>query len=138
MKPSRIALAMVVAGLVGLSIFASLAYRAVNIRTALPSEAVTRFEAVRQRFLNGAASAVSEVKLLEVLAYRASEQRLVEAHVPFWFLRMKGPALEFALRDTGLDLNRLGLTADDLARRGPGLVLDQTQANGDRLLVWTE
>ena len=138
MKPSRIALAMVVAGLVGLSIFASLAYRAVNIRTALPSEAVTRVETVRQRFLNGAASAVSEVKLLEVLAYRASEQRLVEAHVPFWFLRMKGPALEFALRDTGLDLNRLGLTADDLARRGPGLVLDQTQANGDRLLVWTE
>jgi hypothetical protein len=31
----------------------------------------------------------------------------------------------------------LQLAAADLGRHGPGLVLDQTSATGDRLLVWT-
>ena len=81
---------------------------------------------------------VPEVKRLEVLGYRAAEERLVTAHVPLWFLSLKGPALQFAVRDTGLDLERLGLNADDLSRRGPGLVLDQVLKNGDRLLDWAE
>lgn len=46
--------------------------------------------------------------------------------------------MQFTLRDTGLDLERLHVTGDDLARHGPGLILDQQRPNGDRLLVWTE
>jgi hypothetical protein len=158
MKPSRIALAIAVAALVAMSIFGNLVYRAVSVTEASPSEALIRFTAVRKRFADqvpmleveasgritrsaappGAASAVPGVKRLEVLGYRAAEERLVTAHVPFWFLSLKGPALQFAVRDTGLDLERLGLTAEDLARHGPGLVLDQVSPNGDRLLVWAE
>lgn len=158
MKASRIALGITVAALVGFSISGSLVYRAVNVEEANSSEALIRFAAVRKKFANqvpmlevdasghvarssvpaAAAPGVAAVKHLEVLAYRAAEERLASAHVPFWFFSLKGPALQFAVRDTGLDLERLGLTADDLSRHGPGLVLDQVRPNGDRLLVWTE
>jgi hypothetical protein len=30
------------------------------------------------------------------------------------------------------------LTAADLERHGPGLILDEASGNGDRLLVWTQ
>jgi hypothetical protein len=73
-----------------------------------------------------------------VLAYQAGEQRLVAADVPFWFFRLKGPAAQYALSGTGLDLKRLGITAADLERHGPAVVIDHTRPNGDRLLVWTE
>ena len=157
MKPSRIALAITVAGLVGLSIFGNIVLRAVGVKKASSSEALTRFAAAREKFAGQApmlevdasgnvtrsvarpaAGSVPGVNRLEVLAYRAAEERLVEAHVPFWFLRLKGPAFQFAVRDTGLDMERLQLTADDLSRHGPGLVLDQVRPNGDRLLVWVE
>jgi hypothetical protein len=58
--------------------------------------------------------------------------------VPLWFLRVKGPAAQVALRGTGFDLEALGLTADDLARSGIGVVLDDARENGDRVLAWTE
>jgi hypothetical protein len=80
----------------------------------------------------------SPVSVLRVLAYRIPEQRLVRAAVPFWFLKVKGPAVQYALRDTGLDLDRLGITASDLEQYGPAVVFDETRHNGDRLLVWTE
>ncbi|MEO8360692.1 MAG: hypothetical protein ABI672_11735 [Vicinamibacteria bacterium] len=158
MKPSSIALAVVVAALVGASIFGSLVHRSVSVKQASSSEALTRFTAVREKFAGqrpllevdasgavtrsaeraGAASPAPVVKRLRVLGYRAGEERLIEADVPFWFLRLKGPALEFAVRDTGLDLERLKLTPDELSRHGAGLVLDQIRPNGDRLLVWAE
>jgi hypothetical protein len=75
---------------------------------------------------------------MRVLAYRRPEQRLVRADVPLWFLKLKGPAVQYALRGTGLDLERLGVTPADLERYGACVVLDETRANGDRLLVWTE
>jgi hypothetical protein len=73
-----------------------------------------------------------------VLAYRADAERLVRADLPFWFVKMKGTAVQYALGDTGLDLGALGIDPVELERYGPCLILDQTRANGDRLLVWTE
>jgi hypothetical protein len=77
-------------------------------------------------------------ELLVVLAYWASEERLVRVDVPFWFVKLKGPAAELALRDTGFDLRRLHMTASDLEELGPCLILDEGRANGDHVLVWTE
>ena len=72
------------------------------------------------------------------LAYRVAEQRLVRADVPFWLLKAKGPAVQYSLRGTGVDLERLGVTPADLQRYGASVVLDESRENGDRLLVWTE
>ena len=84
------------------------------------------------------ASGRSRPTRLGVLAYRARDQRLVTADVPFWFFRLKGPAAQFAVRGTGLDLERLQITPADLERHGPAVVIDHTNRDGDRLLVWAE
>lgn len=78
------------------------------------------------------------VRVLRVLAYRRDLGGLVSADIPLWFLSLKGPAIDLALRGTGIDLDTLGLSAKELRRHGPSLVLDEHRANGDRLLLWTE
>ncbi len=158
MRASRIVLSIAVAALVGSSIFGRLVYQAVDMEQVTQSEALTRFKAVHERFVNQAtmlevdasgrvAPAASppegragsrEVRRLEVLAYHVADERLVMAHVPFWFFTLKRPAVQFAVRGTGLDLDELQLTAENLARHGPGLILDRIFPNGDRLLVWAE
>ena len=80
----------------------------------------------------------SRLKRIGVLAYRPDSERLYRMDIPFWFYRMKGPALEFVLRDTGFDLGDLGLKPKELQRRGPGLVLDEEQQDGGRIVVWVE
>ncbi len=158
MRTSRVLLSITVAALVGFSIFGRLVYQAVDMEEVTQSEALTRFKAARERFVNQApmleadasgrvAPAKSppdgragsrEVRRLEVLAYHVADERLVMAHVPFWFFTLKRPAVQFAVRGTGLDLDELQLTAENLSRHGPGLILDRTLPNGDRILVWAE
>lgn len=73
-----------------------------------------------------------------MLAFRAGDNRLLRSDIPFWFLRLKGPAAQFALRGSGFDMKRLGITPGDIARQGTGIILDETSASGGRLLVWAE
>ena len=73
---------------------------------------------------------------LLVLVYHRSTGRLIRAEVPFWFLRMKGPASERLLRGAGIDLQEFGLAVDDLARYGPSLVFDGERGE-DRVLLVT-
>jgi hypothetical protein len=73
---------------------------------------------------------------LLVLVYHRPTERLIRAEVPFWFLRMKGPASERILRGLGIDLAEFGLTVDDLSRYGPALVFDGTRGE-DRVLLVT-
>jgi len=143
------------AAAVGLSVFGMMAWRAVSVQRADRSEALRHFDAVRSRlpttdplvqrdrsgrFVRRDASrrGAPAPKQLRVLAYYAAGERLATADVPLWFLRVKGPAAQVALRGTGFDLESLGLTADDLARSEIGVVLDDARENGDRVLAWTE
>ena len=130
MRASRLLLLLLAGALIGFSIFGVLVYRAVDVERADGPEALRRFSAAR-------AAVGDETPMLEVDG-AGQVVRRVSARVPFWFFRLKRPALEYALRGTGLDLDRLQLRAADLERHGPGLILDQTSANGDRLLVWTK
>ncbi len=79
-----------------------------------------------------------QLKRIGVLAYRPESDQLYRIDIPFWFYRMKGPALEFVLSDTGFDLGELGIKPKDLRRHGPGLVLDETQGDDGRIVVWVE
>ena len=77
---------------------------------------------------------------LRVLAYNPTEGRLADVTVPFWLLRL---APEGQLRlDSGsgieFDAERLNLNVSALEALGPGLVIDHSQPNGVRFLVWTE
>ena len=72
---------------------------------------------------------------LHVMAYDPDDGGLVKLTVPFWILRMKG---KVDLSGSGMSLEDLKVTAADLERFGPALVLDQANAGGDRVLVWSQ
>ena len=146
---------LTVTAVAGIVSFALFAWRSVSIEPAAPHAALQRFaeirntlkgepmlqfgtEGTRAHRLVPTTRQPTHLARMRVLAYRGREERLVRAVVPFWFLRLKGPAVQYVLRDTGLDLDRLGVTPADLERYGAGVVLDQSRSNGDRLLVWTE
>jgi hypothetical protein len=145
-----------VAAVVGIGVAAFFAWHSITVEQTNPDDALRRFDEIRSRLpwtepmLRIDPSGVitrrpvppespgPPLSSMRVLAYRRPEQRLVRADVPLWFLKLKGPAVQYALRGTGLDLERLGVTPADLERYGACVVLDETRANGDRLLVWTE
>jgi hypothetical protein len=156
MRPSRILLLLVVAAVLGVGVFVYLASNTVTVERADDSEAMRQFQAARAAF--GATPPMLEVdatgrvvrhasppsedvhglRQLRVLVFQAQQRRLIRSDVPFWFVTIKGPALQFALRGTGVDLEGLGVTAADIRRHGPGPILDETRSNGDRILVWVE
>jgi hypothetical protein len=139
----------------GFTVFGVLAWRSVTVQRMDAADATSQFDAVLAEFplrealvtrdalgrfkrqpLSGNAGLPPDQ--LHVLAYRAQEQQLVRADVPFWFFKVKGPAVQYALRGTGFDLEALNLTSRDLEQFGAGVVLDETRVNGDRLLAWTQ
>ena len=147
--------ALIVAAVVGVAAFGTLAWRAVTVVHVDTPGALQAFEEARMRVpmttplveRDAAGTFVRRQTViapgpaptaLHALAYYVDGQRLVRADVPLWFAKMKGPALRYAVRDTRLDLDALNLTATDLEDAGAGVVLDETRANGDRLLVWTD
>jgi hypothetical protein len=154
-RNSRLLWCVAIAAMVGIGVFAFFAWHTVTVEQIQPNEVLTRFAEIRTTlpctepiWHVDAAGGVTRREAprepqtrptrLRVLAYRAPQERLVRVDVPFWFLKVKGPGVQYALGETGLDLERLGITPADLEQYGPCLVLDQTRANGDRLLVWTE
>ncbi len=143
---------IVFAVLIGFSV---VGWRSITVERAEPDQADRRFTALRNQFSgiepllrvepDGRVvrrqlepANVKPAYRLRVLAYRVSLGRVVQADVPFWFLKVKGPAIRVSLRDTGLDLDRLGLTPAELQRYGATLVLDELRTSGDRVLVWME
>ena len=139
---------------IGLVVFGAVAWRAVTTEHADPVEAQNRFAAALAASSSktplikrdssghwarpeGTLSRGSQPTHFQILAYRASEARMIKAEVPLWFLKIKGPAVNYALDGTGFHLATLGLTAGDLERAGAGVVIDETRTNGDRVLAWT-
>jgi hypothetical protein len=156
LRPSRILLIVLGAAVFGFVVFGILASRVTTMEKVEQDAVRGRFEAVIDSLDSGpprltrdgsggftntapvAAGPVTRPSKLGVLFCRASDNRLVRSDIPFWFFRLKGSAARFALKDSGFDMDRLGITPKDIARQGPGVILDETFANGDRLLVWAE
>ncbi|MBE0565953.1 MAG: hypothetical protein IH621_08360 [Krumholzibacteria bacterium] len=159
MRPKRVLLGLLAAGIVGWAVFGAWLWRVSDVRRALPAEARAAAAAVRDlypdhvpwllrdadgRFIRtdppGTASGAParRPRHLHVLAWQADERRLVRTDIPFWYLKLKEISLKYLLRRAGVDLDSLGLRPRDLETLGPGLVLDQEFATGDLLLIWTE
>lgn len=75
---------------------------------------------------------------LHVLAYDPDDGGMVKVTVPFWLLRLKMNGSTIDLSGNRVRLEDLKLSVEDLERYGPSLVLDQTSAGGDRVLVWSQ
>lgn len=79
------------------------------------------------------------LKAIHVVVWDPNEQKVVRLNIPFWLLRMtKGKPIKLSSGDEefGHDPVRLNVTADDLERHGPGLILDHRESSGERVLVW--
>ena len=135
-------------------------YRHINAQSTSRESAEEQFAAARARF-NGQkplieirrgddpivhhemlAEAHSDAKIeaLRVLAYDPDENKLVRVSIPFWLIRlMPGKNFSF-LNDNGIDFDsdRVRLTARDLERLGPSLILDEQDRHGAYVIVWTE
>lgn len=80
------------------------------------------------------------VEALHIIVWDPDERKVIKLNMPFWLLRMtKGQPIKIASNDDpdGQHVT-LQITADDLARRGPGLILDHREASGERVLVWAQ
>jgi hypothetical protein len=80
------------------------------------------------------------VETLHIIVWKPDEQKVVRLNVPFWLLRMtKGQPIKLSSNpDPDGEPMRLKITAEDLERRGPGLILDYKEASGQRVLVWAQ
>ena len=156
MRASRFLIWLMAAAVCGIGVFALLVWQAVEVLDAGPADAARAFEEARAPFGDQPAllsrqpdgtlvrrdrqppDAPAVVAHIRVLSYQSASRRLTRADVPFWFFKLKSPAAQFFVRDTGLDLSTLGLTAADLEREGPTLILDETGHAGYQWLVWSD
>ena len=73
---------------------------------------------------------------LHILYWRADNSTLAYTRVPIWLRKLKGPVSRYVLRSSGFDVGRLPLSARQLELRGVSLLLDYTEKNGNRLMLW--
>jgi hypothetical protein len=74
---------------------------------------------------------------LHVLAWDSREEQLARFELPFWLVRLKEAPIRFGTYATGLDDLRVSLTAGDIERYGPGIIID-VQRRGERAMIWVE
>ncbi len=145
-------------GLIGTVVYLSL--RHLNVQRVSTESADREFEQVRARFAGKtplieineedwerprinppaeAAAAHQPLQTMHIMAWNERDGKLVKMDLPFWILRLNSGrnSYVFSSNEFG-DLERLNLSAEDLERYGPGLLLDHRGRRGERVLVWTE
>jgi hypothetical protein len=75
---------------------------------------------------------------INVLAFDPDKERIVRLSIPFWLVRMKMRGATIDLNGRHFNLEDLKLTAEDLERFGPTLIVDHQNASGERVLVWSQ
>jgi len=75
---------------------------------------------------------------INVMAFDPDEGKIVRVSIPFWLVRMKMRGATIDLNGKHMTLEDLRLTAEDLERFGPTLIVDHENTTGERVLVWSE
>jgi hypothetical protein len=77
---------------------------------------------------------------LHLMAWDPGEEQLVRITMPFWILRLSGNRpIRFSSGDDALFRARtLKVTASDIERHGPGLILDHREPGGHHVLIWAQ
>jgi hypothetical protein len=78
-----------------------------------------------------------QVSVVHVRVWEPRERKLVRVDLPMWTLRLMG-SKPMTIEAGGSYRVPLRVTAADIDRRGPGLLIDHTGRRGERLLVWSE
>lgn len=85
-----------------------------------------------------AARSAGALSTLHVVAFDPDDQQLARVDVPFWLVRLKSGPIRFSSYAAGLDNVAVSLTADDIERYGPGIIIDAALPRGARAIVWVE
>jgi len=73
-----------------------------------------------------------------VMAFNPEKGRIIRVTLPFWLLRLKSRHASIDFNGKRMDLEDLKLSIADLERYGPTLIVDQSSADGNRVLVWSQ
>jgi hypothetical protein len=72
---------------------------------------------------------------LYVMVWNAHEEKLVRFSLPLWLLKLKAGPIDINAGD--FHMHDLRVTAEDIERAGPAIVLD-IHEDDTRVLVWTQ
>jgi hypothetical protein len=127
-----------------------------TLEAASATNAEAAFDEVRQRFaarpplleMHGVSTARrnppaadaprTSLNTLHVLAWDAEDEQLARIDVPFWLLRLKETPIRFGTYASGLDELKITLTAAEIERYGPGIIMDISREGRDRALLWVD
>lgn len=162
-RKSRKAL-WIVLGVLGFLVICVLAFamlgfyfvtRNLDMQQATATEASESFETVRARFKDAPIITLDESErvtlsrrppadapaerptTMHVMAYDRNDERIVRVTIPFWMLRMGNENIRLGSGGGDIDFEQLKITAEELERYGPALLLDHTK-DRSRVLVWTQ
>src|SRR5215471_3684052 len=128
----------------------------VNVQPTTVAAATTDFQTIRERFANqkplielddrgnfvhantDRPNGTKHPDSLNVMAFDAREEHVVRVDIPFWMLRLKTRGTLIDVGSGNIDLQKLRLTVEDLERYGPTLIVDHRDANGSRVVVWSQ
>jgi hypothetical protein len=86
-----------------------------------------------------AEAAAGDLKTVHLLAWDADDDEMAHIRLPFWLLRLKSGPVNISARSAIANRNvRMSMSAEELERYGPALVLDHQDEDGSHVLVWTE
>jgi hypothetical protein len=157
-----VVLAIVVTGVLGVVAIAGVGLyffsQHIDTRAASPANAARDFDQVKERFVGQKPlieldkhgrylrshtdrippANAKPPESINVLAFDPDDGRIVRVSVPFWLVRLKMRGATIDLNGKHMDLEDLKLTVEDLERFGPTLIVDHRNANGERVLVWSQ
>ena len=82
--------------------------------------------------------AQTSLSTIHVLAYDRDEGNTVSFTIPFWLLRMKSGPIRISAYRQGWDDRGVSFRVEDIEKHGPGIIVDVTERNEGRVLVWAE
>jgi hypothetical protein len=135
MKASRAAVMVALLGAVETACLVQVTH------TSDPSRA---FERARDEAVRDATRRGGPVSHLNLLAWDPGERKMVRVSVPLWLLRGAEREIDWddvdfegGRRDRERWRRRMGkLRWEDIERAGPGILMEVTEDEGDRVLIW--
>jgi hypothetical protein len=80
-----------------------------------------------------------KVSTVHIRVWSPDERKLIRLDLPFWMVRLMGnKPIDIETGDSAFSRVSLKVTAEELERRGPGLVMDFQAPQGESVLVWLE
>src|SRR5688572_13237582 len=75
---------------------------------------------------------------LHIAAFDSDEGNLVKFSLPFWLIRMKSGPIRISAYQQGWDDRGVSFRVEDIEKHGPGIIVDVTEPNEGRVLIWAQ